>query len=176
VNRGDLARLTGGALVAMPLGVWFLTSIDADLFGWLVSICVILLLLAIMAGWRYRGRLTPPLVLGSGCVGGLMSGAVGIAGPPVIMLYMASTLPARAVRATLMLYLVGIDLMMLGYFGLLGLLQGTAVAAGLMLAVPYMVFNRVGASLFGRGSEAQFRWVAYGIIALSAIVGLPVWQ
>ncbi|MEX0282309.1 MAG: sulfite exporter TauE/SafE family protein [Arenibacterium sp.] len=176
IDRGDLMRLLVGALISMPIGVWFLTSLDGDIFRWLVSVTVVLLLIAIIMGWRYRGRLTPPLVFGSGSVGGLMSGAFGIAGPPVIMLYMASTLPAKVVRATLMLYLVGIDILMIGYFASLGLLESVAVLTGLLMTVPYMTFNRIGAQLFRVGSEAQFRWVAYVIIAISAVVGLPVWS
>ena len=176
VDRKDLARLVIGALLFMPVGIWFLTSIDPEVFGWIVSAIVFVLLAAMMAGWRYRGRLTPALVFGTGSFGGLMGGAVGLAGPPVIMLYMASILPPRVVRATLMLYLVGMDLLMLGYLASLGFMESLAVATGLFMAVPYMIFNKIGAQLFGKGSEAQFRWAAYLIIAASAIVGLPIWS
>ncbi|MEX0338408.1 MAG: sulfite exporter TauE/SafE family protein [Arenibacterium sp.] len=176
VNRGDLIRLVVGAMVFMPVGIWFLTSIDAQIFGWIVSIIVFILLAAMMAGWRYRGRLTPSLVFGTGSFGGLMGGAVGLAGPPVIMLYMASTLPARAIRATLMLYLVGMDFLILGYLASFGIIESLAVVMGLFMAVPYMIFNKLGAQLFGKGSDAQFRWAAYMIIAASAIIGLPVWN
>ncbi|WP_246057733.1 sulfite exporter TauE/SafE family protein [Arenibacterium halophilum] len=173
-DRGDVARLSFGALVALPLGVYGLSRLPVDLFGWVVSGVVLVLLVALMSGWRYHGRLTPSLVTGTGALGGAMAGAVGLAGPPVIMLYMASTLPIAKIRATLLLFLFVIDLLMITVFAAWGLLLIEPMVAGVLLAVPYMLANRAGALLFRPETESRFRAVAYTIIAASAILGLPV--
>ena len=175
-HKPDLVRLGIGAALAVPVGVLVLSSVSPVFFGWLVSGIVFVLLTILMLGWRYRGALTPRLVLGTGALGGVLSGAVGLAGPPVIMLYMASTLPAQIIRANLTLYLVLIDIIMIAVIASYGLLQWEPTVAGVILSVPYMLCNKIGASLFAVGSERQFRYVAYGIIATSAVIGLPVWQ
>lgn len=175
-NRGDLVRLSLGAAIAMPLGVLALSHMSPIFFNWLVSLVVLGVLAALMRGWRYHGTLTPPLVAGAGALSGVLGGAVGIAGPPVIMFYMASSLSIAAIRANLLLFLTFIDLLLIATLAAYGLMETGPVVAGLVFSVPYMVANLVGGRLFGLGSERQFRAVAYGIIATSAILGLPVWH
>ncbi len=175
-TRPDVARLALGAVFAMPLGVFALAHMSPQIFSWAVSVVVLGLLVVLMLGWRYHGSLTPPMVLGTGALGGFLSGSIGVAGPPVIMLYMASTLPISAIRANFLLYLLMIDGLMLGLFWVLGLFQLEPAIAGLVLTVPYMMANRMGAALFNPQSERVFRAVAYSIIAASALLGLPVWS
>ena len=168
-NRGDLVRLSLGAAIAMPLGVLALSHMSPIFFNWLVSLVVLGVLAALMRGWRYHGTLTPPLVAGAGALSGVLGG-------PVIMFYMASSLSIAAIRANLLLFLTFIDLLLIATLAAYGLMETGPVVAGLVFSVPYMVANLLGGRLFGLGSERQFRAVAYGIIATSAILGLPVWH
>ena len=130
----------------------------------------------LIAGVRYRGVLTKKLIYVAGGFGGLLAGSVGLPGPPVIMLYMASALPIAAIRANFLLYLLGIDLLMFAVFATTGLLDPLAMIVGLLCVPVYMGANVVGASLFDPKAERLFRAAAYIVIALSAIVGLPVWS
>jgi len=174
-NRPDAVRLGIGAAVAMPVGILSLSYMSQDTFGWVVTVTVFVLLALLITGWRYHGVLTPRLVLGTGALGGFMSGATGMAGPPVIMLYMASTLPVKVIRANLILYLLTIDLLMIATIAAFGLFDAVPVIIGLVLAVPYMLTTLVGARFFRPGGEHLFRRVAYAIIAASALMGLPLW-
>ncbi|MCB1311803.1 MAG: sulfite exporter TauE/SafE family protein [Sedimentitalea sp.] len=174
-DRADVGRLLLGAALAMPIGIWAVSKVSAEIFGWWVCGVVLVLLVLLIAGWRYRGALTPGLVSVTGALGGFF-GAAGVAGPPVIMLYMASTLPPATIRANFLLYLFGIDLLMLLILSASGLLDSVAMIAGLVLAVPYMATNILGAALFVPRAEPVFRAVAYAIIAASALIGLPLWK
>jgi len=172
----DVARLGLGALVAVPFGVWVLTLVTPEGFRWGVSLIALVLLVLLAGGVRFRGRLTGPLVYATGAVGGFLGGFVGLPGPPVIMMYLASTLPARVVRANLILYLILADVLMLAAFGWKGLIVPSAIVLGLLLILPYMAGNWAGALLFRPEAEVGYRRVAYGIIAGSAILGLPIWD
>ncbi len=108
----DVGLLILGALLALPLGIWSLSMMSATVFGWIVSLSVITLLLLTASGWRLRGGLTRRLTVGAGALGGFMTGFAGLPGPPVIMLYMASTLPVSVIRANFLLYLVALDLLL----------------------------------------------------------------
>ena len=98
-HPADVLRLGVGLVLAMPVGVYTLTLVAPEVFRYGVSIAALLLLLCLISGLRYRGRLTPPMVYGTGAMGGFLAGSVGLPGPPVILLYMASPLPVSAVRA-----------------------------------------------------------------------------
>ena len=173
---GDIARLGLGAAVALPLGLYGLSHMSHGGFGWLVSCVVLVLLAALMAGWRYRGPMSPPLIFSTGALGGFMGGAVGLAGPPVILLYMASVLPVAVIRANFLLYLLLIDILMVTAMTAMGLLVAGPIVVGALLIVPYMLANAAGALLFNPEQERLFRAVAYAVIAASALAGLPVWS
>lgn len=175
-TKRDIGLLLAGVVVALPLGLWGLSVMSPEPFGWIVSGVVFALLALLVTGWRYGGVLNRPLVLGTGALGGLMTGFAGIAGPPVIMLYMASKLPISVIRANFLLYLVGIDLLLFAMLWGAGLLVWPVVALGLMMGIPNVLANIIGARLFDPQSERVFRTVAYIVIALSAIAGLPLWK
>lgn len=175
-HRGDALRLIIGAAVTLPLGLWGLSLMAPEIFGWAVSGIVLVLLCLLMLGVRYRGYLHPPLVFGAGGLGGFLAGVSGLPGPPVIMLYMASTQAIAVIRANFLLYLLAIDVLMLTGFAVLGQLRAEPVVIGFLLIVPYVMANMAGARLFDPGQEGRFRAVAYTIIAASALLGLPIWS
>ncbi|MEM7631222.1 MAG: sulfite exporter TauE/SafE family protein [Pseudomonadota bacterium] len=175
-QRAETLYLLGGAAVGLPLGLWALSFLAPEVFGWLVSCVVLVLLSLVMTGWRYRGALPPRAVAGVGSVGGFLGGVAGVPGPPVIMLYMASALPIAVIRANFLLYLLGIDLLMIAVLLGAGLLDMVALTVGVLLVPLYMLANVAGAWVFDPGAERLFRAVAYLVIAASAILGLPIWE
>ncbi|MGB3243411.1 MAG: sulfite exporter TauE/SafE family protein [Sulfitobacter sp.] len=172
----DVRLLGGGALFALPLGLWGLTVIDPTVFGWIISIVVLTLLVLLMLGWRYPGTLNRKLTVATGALGGFMTGFAGIPGPPVIMLYMASTLPISVIRANFLLYLLLLDIMLLPYLVLSGLMVWKIALLGLLVGIPNLIANALGGLLFNPAAEKVFRTVAYVVIACSAILGLPLWK
>jgi uncharacterized membrane protein YfcA len=173
-DRRDMLRLALGLVVAMPVGLWFLGMLDPKVFRYGVSLIALGLLVLLIAGVRYRGRLTPMLVSSTGALGGFLGGLTGLAGPPVIMLYMASSHAARVVRANLILYLMSVDLAMMALLAGMGRFTLNLVVLGVMLAIPFLVGNVIGARIFRPEYERAYRVVAYAVIAASALMGLPL--
>ncbi len=171
----DVGRLMIGATLSVPIGIYCLANMSTEFFGWIVSGCVLTLLICLMSGWRYKGVLTPRLTVATGAVGGFMSGFAGIPGPPVIMLYMSSLLPISVIRANFLLYLLAIDVVMIAIFWGSGLFVWSIAVLGLIAGLPNVMANILGAKLFDPKAEVIFRRVAYLIIAASAIMGLPLW-
>ena len=174
-DRPDLARLLVTTLVGLPLGLMVLTAVSADVFRIAVSVLTFAMLAILIGGLRYPGRLGPGLVMGTGGLAGFLGGAAGLPGPPVILLYMASPNPAPVVRASIMAYLFLFDMLLLIFLALRGEMTGAPVALGLMMALPNLAGNLVGALIFRPGLEKAYRATAYTIIAGSALMGLPVW-
>lgn len=175
-HRGDVLRLTLGTLVAVPFGVLVLGLIAPEVFRYGVSLISLILLVLLIAGIRYHGVLRARMVYGTGAFGGFLAGSVGLPGPPVIMLYMASAHPAAVIRANIMVYLLLTDLIMIAVLYLNGYLVMSAVLLGAMLALPYLLGNVLGGYLFAPRYERLYRAVAYIIIAISALNGLPLFD
>lgn len=172
----DVARIAVGIAAMTPVGLYLLYRMEPEGFRYLVSGLTLLLLGLLVAGVRYRGALTPRLLYLTGAVGGVMGGATGLAGPPVIMLYMASTSAASVIRANLLMSLFMADIMVMSMMAISGSLTLAPVAIGLTVMLPYLLANMAGAAMFNPDREVLYRRVAYLIIAASALSGLPVWD
>ncbi|MFD2738848.1 sulfite exporter TauE/SafE family protein [Sulfitobacter aestuarii] len=172
----EVGLLLLGAVFVLPLGIWFLAHVAPELFGWFISVAVLAMLALLISGWRFRGRLSRPLVIATGGIGGFMTGFAGIPGPPVILLYMASRLPIAVIRANFLLYLLAIDTVLFGVLWLNDLLNWHIFLLGLLVGVPNLIANFLGGLMFDPKAEGRFRAVAYAIIACSALLGLPLWK
>lgn len=175
-HKRDALRLCAGLVVAMPLGVWVLTLVAQEVFRYSVSFLSLGLLVLLVSGWRYHGALRRGAVYGVGMLGGFLGGATGLAGPPVIMTYMASKHPAKVIRANLLLYLFGVDALMVVVLIVMGRMELASLLLGFALALPYLAGNLLGGALFRPGYERVYRAVAYGLIAVSALSGLPLFD
>ncbi|SEW00943.1 hypothetical protein SAMN05444851_0840 [Aliiroseovarius sediminilitoris] len=168
----DLMRLVVATALALPFGLVALFAVDPHLFKLAVSVISLIMLAALMTGKRYGGEVTPPVVWTTGGIAGVLGGAAGIPGPPVILLYMASSHPARVIRANTTVYLFFFDLMMLAGFFFAGRLAGMPLILGVIVMLPNLLGNLVGGAVFHPGYESLYRGVAYMIIAASSLSGL----
>ena len=176
---GDLREvglLTLGMALALPLGLMVLSAIQPEVFRYAVSILALFVPVLLIAGLRYRGPLNAPVLLGTGAASGFLGGVVGVPGPPVILLYLASSRLAAQVRANILMYLVAFDLVLIAILAVQDRLESVPVILGLLLALPVMLANMAGAAIFRPERERQYRAVAYVVIAAAAISGLPLWD
>ena len=134
----DIALMGVGMLLMLPLGLYLLAKMEADTYRYIVSGATLACVALLLSGFRYRGRLTRPLIAATGGLGGFLGGVAGVPGPPVMVLYMASRLPAEAIRANLILFLLMADLMIFPILALQGGLSWHPVLVGLLMLVPYM--------------------------------------
>ena len=175
-HRADLLWLSAGMVVGVPLGLWALSMVAPEVFRYGVSLIALTLLLLLVGGVRYNGPMSPPLVFGTGGLGGLLAGAAGLPGPPVILLYMAAPHAPQVIRANTMMYLSLSNVVMIAMLAAFGQLVFGAIVLGLVLTVPYLAGNMIGAAIFRPSAERAYRIAAYCIIAVSALHGLPLFD
>jgi uncharacterized membrane protein YfcA len=175
-HRRDLVLLLCGTLCLLPVGLMALSAVAPEIYRWGLSAVSLVLVACLVLGLRYRGVLFPPLIAGIGGIGGFLGGAIGVPGPPVILFYMASTLPVQVVRANVLLYLFAFDVLLLLIVALRGDLLAVPVVLGLLLALPNIAGNVIGAAVFNPGRAGLYRVVAYVIVTVSALAGLPYWD
>jgi len=175
-NKRELGWLVGCAALGVPIGVSLLFIIPAEVFRYIMCGISFGLVLFLVLGLRYRGEMTTKLVAGAGAAGGISAGLAGLPGPPVILLYMASTRAVAQVRANLFLFLIGADILLVCVYALAGEFHWTPLVLGIALAVPNSLGNLVGQYVFNPDKAGTYRAVAYVVVAVSAIMGLPLWD
>jgi len=111
-DRSEVASLAVAAALCVPLGVWILSLLDMLTIRWIVSVVVLVTLVAVMTGWRWRGRLGWPGRLAIGAGAGTLGGMTGLTGPVVIIFYLANARSAATVRANTILFLAALDLVL----------------------------------------------------------------
>ena len=173
---GQVGLLAAGAILGLAPGVWLLTRMEPDAFRLAVSVLALGMLVLLVSGLRWRGAMTRPLLMGTGGLSGFLGGVSGLAGPPVILLYVAGPNPPALIRANTLVYLFVFDILLLGLLGAQGHLSAVPVWLGLAMALPNLAGNIVGARLFNPGRERLYRAAAYAIITASALSGLPIWD
>ncbi len=172
----EVARVMGGVIVGLPMGVWLLDRLPVTVFQWAVSVLALALVAILLCGWRYRGPHGPVVSGAAGWVSGFLGGSTGLGGPPVVLYYMASGLPAVQLRGNFLLFFVGINAAFLVTLAVMGHLALAAAVLGLVLVPPFLLANILGAAMFRPEREALYRGVAFGIITLAALSGMPVWR
>ena len=174
--RQETVPLVGGLALGTPLGIWVLATADALSLRWGVALVILGLLGVVMSGWRLRGQHGPGVPVAFGAVGGLLAGIATISGPPAMAYLLGRDLPKLQVRAIFNLYLSAGDLLALAGCVAAGLV-GWAVVGPLLVTAPlYGLGIWAGSRMFGLASELTFRRICYAMIAVAALLSLPIWD
>jgi uncharacterized membrane protein YfcA len=160
--------------VAVPFGTMALLVLDPIVLRWGIAFLVLGLLAVLVSGWRYLGKPRIAITVGMGLFAGFTAGAVQIAGPPVIIYWLSRATSAVTVRANLMVFFFLCGIVIIASYSAQGLFSAQTLALSLLLGIPYLLSMAVGAYFFHGTSDLTYRRVAYAIIALAAVLSLPV--
>jgi uncharacterized membrane protein YfcA len=175
-DRIQVASLAAGALFGAPIGTWLLLHLDPAALRWGMCGLAIAMLALLASGWRYHGRPALPLSLAVGASSGLFSGVAQMGGPPVVAYWLGGAIPVTRVRANIVLFFAASGVISAVTYLLGGLLTLSTLVLALVIAPAYGVGLWCGARLFGRASDIVFRRACFALIALAALLGLPVWD
>ena len=158
-------------LAGIPLGLWLLTAVDAR-----VVKAVLGIIIAAFALYSLRGRAplelesdALPWLLGCGVVAGVLGGAYGMNGPPLVVYGSLRRWSAQRFRATLQAYFLPASVLgMIGYW--LAGLWSPLVTRYYLFSLPATLL----ATLIGRAINARLRGHSYlrfvyvGLVAIGA--------
>ena len=171
-DRRVMLPIGGAAVLATPLGAFILLTADQDLLRRFIGGFVLVFGLLLMSGWRYHGSRPLSLNLAVGTTAGLLKGATGVSGPPVILYLLAGPEEAKRHRANLILFFALISVVSI-IPPALGGLMGWAVLAKLALLLPVlMLCVPIGARLFHVVPERWYRRFAFGLLVTTGAVTL----
>ncbi len=165
-----MIELVVGTIVATPAGIWLLAELPSDLLKRLIGLVLLLIVALEWLGLypqRLRGR---GWGFGAGLAAGLLGGAIGTPGPPVILYAAAQDWSPRTVKANIQAFLiVNQAVILIGYWWA-GLLDREIWRLTWLFAVPAVVGLVAGMLLFNRLDRERFRRVVFAVLLLSGLV------
>lgn len=165
-----LTDLLIGTIVGTPLGVWGLATLPTATLNRLIGL---MLVVAVALEWR---RLYPKRLvghgwgLGAGMLAGIIGGAVGTPGPPVVLYAASQGWSPRTMKANLSAFFtVNQGVILAGYWWV-DLLTPEVWRLALAYAAPAVIGCLAGVALFDRLDAVRFRRVVFSLILASGLV------
>jgi len=168
----EVLPLALAAIVTLPLGAWVLVNTAPTTLRIAMSLFVLAAVGVLALGWRYTGTPGLPTTLAVGGASGVMSGAIGMGGPPVVVFWLAGQANAALARANTLAFFsvlsIGTQLM----YWLNELLTPTVFVMAAVLIPVYGAGLYAGARAFSMVSETTFRRIAFTLVAAVAVTTL----
>ncbi|ARP98355.1 hypothetical protein CAK95_04070 [Pseudorhodoplanes sinuspersici] len=175
-NWREVAPVCLAAAATIPFGVLALQYLDQTILRWGAVALITALLAVLVSGWRYHAEPRLSASVGVGLFAGFGSGALQIAGPPAIIYWLGGPGSASIIRANLMVYLTSTQLVAFPLYYIRGLFSADVIILSLLLGPIFIGSMLLGSRMFKGASDTVYRRAAYIIIALSALVSLPLFD
>lgn len=168
-----LGLLTLGCLLGTPVGVWFLASVPAAPMKIAMALAVLAAVALLWSGYARKTMPTGIETITTGGLAGVLNGAFGIGGPPVVVFFFSSPAGASISRASLIAFFIGTDTIGLGFLACDGLVTQDGFYRFLIMMPALLAGQWVGARSFKAADAAQFRrWVLRILAVLALLTGL----
>jgi len=178
VHWHALGWLVVGCLIGTPIGVYALARVPAAPLKVALAGVVVTIAILLSRGFTLKALPGRPGTVGTGLVSGVLNGALGVGGPPVVILFFSTPTGAATGRASMIAYFLFTDLLGLGWQWHDGLLNRQVLVRALLYAPALTAGVFVGNRMFTAVDPARFRvWVLRLLIALAALSGAhALWQ
>jgi uncharacterized membrane protein YfcA len=173
-NRREVLPAFAAALLTVPVGVYIQYAVDPTVLRWGMSVFVLAFVVLLATGFHYPWKPSTPAAIGAGALSGFAGGATQMSGPPTILYWLGSPEPATVIRANLLVFFMLLGITLIANYAWRGLMTPHPIALAGLLWPVYVLALTVGAYWFRGSSTSQYRRVAYVIVALAALVSLPV--
>jgi uncharacterized membrane protein YfcA len=167
----EMSGVSAAGLLAVPVGVFFLSSADASVLR--IAITGLIIVLTVVTAFNVqltipRPRLTGPVI---GFVAALTLTTLGIGGPIMVLFLLTRQWSRHALRGGLSLYFLAVEVTAVIGYGVAGLFTQERIALILITVVPVVAGFGLATLLLRRMNERVFRLATMTvIIATSAMV------
>jgi uncharacterized membrane protein YfcA len=169
-----VAPVALGAVLAIPIGAYLLTTIDPTPIRWAMVPLIAGLLAVTLSGWRYQGVPKVGVSLATGATSGFLSGLIQLSGPPVVVLWMSGPFPPQTIRANIFVYFAVTSVVAVISYVVGGIFSRDLLPVLVPMIPCYAVGLLVGGRFFGKADPKLFRRVAVVLIGAAVILSLPI--
>lgn len=174
-DKRSTLMIVGMSILFMPLGIYALRVAPEVAIRTTVCLLTLLTLALLLSGWKVPLRGGRGLQLGVGALAGITGGSTGLNGPPVVLFNLGTDQPVAVTRGNLACFLTLNSLFMMPMLWIQGLVDARAFFLGLILLGPYALGGLVGVRLFRPEAAGVYKTVAYVLIGVAGVMGLPIW-
>jgi len=165
-----LLDLLIGTVVGTPLGVWVLATLPVSALNRLIGLVLVIVVMLELRGVMPRCLVGRAWGLATGFLSGLIGGAVGTPGPPVIVYATTQGWSPRTMKANTMgFFVVNQGAILIAYWWA-GLLTREVATVAAAFALPALAGVGAGVALFGRLDPARFRRIVFGLLLVSGLI------
>lgn len=165
-----LLDLLIGTVVGTPLGVWVLATLPVSALNRLIGLVLVIVVMLELRGVMPRRLVGRAWGLATGFLSGLIGGAVGTPGPPVIVYATTQGWSPRTMKANTMgFFVVNQGAILIAYWWA-GLLTREVATVAAAFALPALAGVGAGVALFGRLDPARFRRIVFGLLLVSGLI------
>ena len=159
-----------GYTVAVPLGVWLLASLPEAPMKIALGVCVLISTLLLMQGYALKRMPGAVATVATGAASGLLNGAFGTGGPPVILFFFSSPAGASIGRASLIAFFLATDVIGLVFLARQGLVTTENVLRFATYLPALVAGVWLGAHSFKRADQETFRRWVLRLLAVLALL------
>jgi hypothetical protein len=158
-----------GSVLGTPAGVWILAVAPADLVNRLIGAMLIVVVAIEFAG-RFPRLTARGWDVGAGVLSGVIGGAVGLPGPPVVVYAATQAWTPRAFKANMQAFFIVNQGVIVFAYWVTGLLTSEVVRLTGLYLLPALVGTVCGMALFDRIDPVKFRRFVFFLLLASGIV------
>jgi uncharacterized protein len=170
IRLSAIGDLLLGTIAGIPLGVWGLAALPISALNRILGAVLIVVTALELRGrmpTRWDGRAWG---IGAGFLAGIIGGAVGTPGPPIIVYAMTRGWAPRTMKANITAFLLVNQLVTLVAYWWAGLVTREVVVLAASYAVPGIGGVGAGILLFDRIDAARFRLIVFTVLFLSGVL------
>lgn len=160
------------ALVATPLGTVALDGIPADPMRVAIGLIVLGAVPVLAAGTRLEREPALSTRLGIGVLSGLLNGSTAMAGPPVILYFLATQRSAASSRASMLTYFFVLSVAGAVSVAAAGLVTWRTLVLAAVMFPALTIGNALGDRLFARAQGEVYRHVAMAVLLGLALLSI----
>jgi uncharacterized protein len=168
VDLKSLSWLAVGAVVGIPAGVGFLSSIPAKPMRICISIITMAAAMMLWYGFSLKKMPRRPGTVSTGLVSGMLTGSTAIGGPPVILFYLSSPASATVSRASLIAFFAGGDLLAFSFSIFHGLVTANILKSAALFVIPLCAGLAVGSRFFNKSQMDARKKILILLMVLSS--------
>ena len=171
-DRPTVVPMILALVVAIPVGVLALVTINPEIMRIVISVMVLLMVCLLATNWRYTGPTRLPVSLGAGTAGGLIHGSTGVGGPAIVAVLLARDDVTDTTRANIIAMMGALIVIGLPIMWAYGLLTPRVLIVGIVSAPIYFASIYLGSRFYRAYGQRHHRRVSLTMLALIAAATL----
>ncbi len=169
IDWQKLNWLVLGILIGTPAGLLFLAEVPQDPVRFTISVLVLIACILLWKNFRFQREGGRRRLLVVGGFSGLVNGAAGIGGLPIVLFLLSGSIRAEVLRATIVAFLFCSDIYATLLSGSQNLLSNELLARSVIFLFPLVVGVALGHRGFVKSSPESFRKFAIGLLILLSL-------